>query len=97
MRPTEEELTAEDLAAENAAPHVNFYDPSLFADLEAEVKRGEGAAGKLTAFMTLLALCHTVIPERPDNDKEVILSVVYVWNHVEYRERSKCLFSTAYW
>lgn len=71
---THEQLDAEDLAQENAAPHVNFYDPALFQDMEAEVKGGQGLKGKLTEFMTVLALCHTVIPERPDNGDEVSAS-----------------------
>lgn len=33
-----EELMAEEMAQEVSAPHVNFYDPSLFQDLQAEVR-----------------------------------------------------------
>lgn len=34
---------------------------------------GDGA-GPLTEFLTLLALCHTVIPERPNDTDEVSIS-----------------------
>lgn len=32
-----EEISAEQMAKEFAAPHVNFYDPVMFQDLQAEV------------------------------------------------------------
>lgn len=32
-----EEISAEQMAQELAAPHVNFYDPVMFQDLQAEV------------------------------------------------------------
>ena len=35
-----------------------------------QVDVGDGG-GQLTDFMTLLALCHTVIPERPNDTDEV--------------------------
>lgn len=35
---SEEEVLAEEMAQSLAAPHVNFYDPVLFQDLEAEVR-----------------------------------------------------------
>lgn len=34
---SEEEVLAEEMAQKLAAPHVNFYDPVLFQDLEVEV------------------------------------------------------------
>lgn len=64
-------VEAEEMAHILAAPHVNFYDPALFKDLKREVERGEGQKGKLTEFLTLLALCHTVLPEKTDNGNEV--------------------------
>lgn len=35
---SQEELSAEQMAQEFAAPHVNFYDPVMFRDLQAEVR-----------------------------------------------------------
>ena len=34
---TADEIEAEEMAQKLAAPHVNFYDPALFQDLQAEV------------------------------------------------------------
>ncbi|CAM9989729.1 unnamed protein product, partial [Ectocarpus sp. 4 AP-2014] len=70
---SQEELSAEQMAQEFAAPHVNFYDPVMFRDLQAEADVGDGT-GPLTEFLTVLALCHTVIPERPNDSDEIVLS-----------------------
>ncbi|CAN0191506.1 unnamed protein product, partial [Ectocarpus fasciculatus] len=70
---SQEELSAEQMAQEFAAPHVNFYDPVMFRDLQAETDGGDGT-GPLTEFLTVLALCHTVIPERPNDSDEIVLS-----------------------
>ncbi|CAM9636300.1 unnamed protein product [Ascophyllum nodosum] len=70
---TADEIEAEEMAQKLAAPHVNFYDPALFQDLQAEVNHG-GGKGPLTDFLTLLALCHTVIPEKPNDNDEIVLS-----------------------
>ncbi|CAM9848167.1 unnamed protein product, partial [Ectocarpus sp. 13 AM-2016] len=68
-----EELSAEQMAQEFAVPHVNFYDPVMFRDLHEEADGGDGT-GPLTEFLTVLALCHTVIPERPNDSDEIVLS-----------------------
>lgn len=41
-------------------PFWNFYDPSLLDDLT----QGHQNASFLREFLTFLAVCHTVIPER---------------------------------
>ncbi len=43
------------------APHVNFYDPKIFADMHDEKKTEQGKS--IREFFRVLALCHTVIPE----------------------------------
>ncbi|CAN0038698.1 unnamed protein product [Pylaiella littoralis] len=68
-----EEVSAEKMAKDFSAPHVNFYDPMMFQDLQAEANV-RGGSGRLTDFLTLLALCHTVIPERPNGGDEIVLS-----------------------
>jgi len=65
---------AELLSKKYAIPHVNFYDPLLFDDLNytgKEIFKAEKAR-KLAAFFTSLAICHTVIPEKID--EEIVLS-----------------------
>ncbi|KAG5183758.1 hypothetical protein JKP88DRAFT_198883 [Tribonema minus] len=78
-----EVLEAETLSRRVAAPHVNFYDPAIFADMHPQHGDGDGdnesaaaaeaQAQRLAAFFTALALCHTVIPEKLQ-DGEVVLS-----------------------
>eukprot|EP00903_Cladosiphon_okamuranus_P011458 g10792.t1 len=70
----EDVLRAEELATNHSAPHVNFYDPSVYKDLHGEGAGGQEQACKLKDFFTALALCHTVIPERFEDTDEVILS-----------------------
>ncbi|CAN0256362.1 unnamed protein product, partial [Pylaiella littoralis] len=70
----EDVLDAEEKAKDYAAPHVNFYDPSVYRDLRGEGPGGQQQARKVRDFFTALALCHTVIPERFEDTDEVILS-----------------------
>ncbi|CAN0077729.1 unnamed protein product, partial [Ectocarpus fasciculatus] len=67
-------LKAEEKAKDHAAPHVNFYDPSVYEDLQGKGERGQEQARKIKDFFTALALCHTVIPERFEDTDEVMLS-----------------------
>ncbi|CAM9975794.1 unnamed protein product, partial [Hapterophycus canaliculatus] len=75
-------LKAEEKAKDHAAPHVNFYDPSVYKDLQGHGGGGEEQARRIKDFFTALALCHTVIPERfedtdepfPPSPHQVILS-----------------------
>ena len=53
-------------------PHVNFYDQSIRFDLVGA--RGDEQAQALEDFFTVLALCHSVIPEVDEETKEVHLS-----------------------
>ncbi len=43
------------------APHVNFYDPKIFADMHNDQNPEHAEA--IREFFRALALCHTVIPE----------------------------------
>ncbi|CAM9108152.1 unnamed protein product [Ectocarpus sp. 8 AP-2014] len=67
-------LMAEEKAKDHAVPHVNFYDPSVYQDLQGKGERGQDQARKIKDFFTALALCHTVIPERFEDTDEVMLS-----------------------
>ncbi|CAN0371494.1 unnamed protein product, partial [Scytosiphon promiscuus] len=64
-------LKAEEKAKDHAAPHVNFYDPSVYEDLQGHGAGGEDQACRIKDFFTALALCHTVIPERFEDTDEV--------------------------
>ncbi len=57
---TEKEV--ERKSKEFQAPHVNFYDPKIFADMYNEDKEDQARA--ISEFFRVLALCHTVIPEK---------------------------------
>mgnify|MGYP002385032614 CR=1 FL=1 len=46
-------------------PYWNFYDPSLLDNLTSNHK----TASMIREFLTLLAVCHTVIPERDKQQK----------------------------
>jgi phospholipid-transporting ATPase len=69
--PSAEDVEAKEKGAEFSAPHVNFYDPQLFADLRVNSSSSSGSSGSSGSkaelcrdFFRCLALCHTVIPER---------------------------------
>jgi magnesium-transporting ATPase (P-type) len=75
--PSAEDEEAKQKGEECSAPHVNFYDPQLFADLRSSSSSSSsssnssggssGASSKAELcrdFFRCLALCHTVIPER---------------------------------
>jgi hypothetical protein len=78
-----EVLEAETLSRQYAAPHVNFYDPTLYTDMAAgdatttgsteQQQEAVAQAVRIDAFFTALALCHTVIPEKVAGG-EVVLS-----------------------
>ena len=51
-------------------PYWNFYDPSLLDNLT----QGHLTASFLREFLTLLAVCHTVIPERDKINTNRMLS-----------------------
>ena len=72
----EEDLAGEELAREHAQmhkqPHVNWYDQSIRFDLVGA--KGDDHAAKLGEFFTILALCHSVIPEHDEETKEIRLS-----------------------
>ncbi|KAG3035576.1 Phospholipid-transporting ATPase [Phytophthora cactorum] len=53
-------------------PYVNFDGPELFNDMKGN--SGSVQQGRIDAFFTHLAVCHTVIPERHENSSEVTLS-----------------------
>ncbi|POM75441.1 Phospholipid-transporting ATPase, partial [Phytophthora palmivora] len=53
-------------------PYVNFDGPELFNDMKGDA--GSAQKGRIDAFFTHLAVCHTVIPERHENSSEVTLS-----------------------
>ncbi|KAG1703114.1 hypothetical protein DVH05_008026 [Phytophthora capsici] len=53
-------------------PYVNFDGPELFNDMKGN--SGSVQQGRIDAFFTHLAVCHTVIPERHENSTEVTLS-----------------------
>ncbi|ETW01907.1 hypothetical protein H310_06461 [Aphanomyces invadans] len=42
-------------------PHVNFHGPEIYAHMDGAV--GEDQAKRIDLFMTVLAVCHTVLPE----------------------------------
>jgi magnesium-transporting ATPase (P-type) len=78
-----EVLEAETLSRQYAAPHVNFYDPTLYSDMAAgdatttgsteQQQEAVAQAARIDAFFTALALCHTVTPEKVAGG-EVVLS-----------------------
>ncbi|KAG7381162.1 Phospholipid-transporting ATPase IA [Phytophthora pseudosyringae] len=53
-------------------PYVNFDGPELFNDMKGN--SGSVQQGRIDAFFTHLAVCHTVIPERHENSTEITLS-----------------------
>ncbi|EGZ28128.1 hypothetical protein PHYSODRAFT_309039 [Phytophthora sojae] len=53
-------------------PYVNFDGPDLFNDMKGD--SGSVQQGRIDAFFTHLAVCHTVIPERHEGSNEVTLS-----------------------
>ncbi|KAG6609563.1 Phospholipid-transporting ATPase [Phytophthora cinnamomi] len=53
-------------------PYVNFDGPELFNDMKGD--SGSVQQGRIDAFFTHLAVCHTVIPERHEGSSEVTLS-----------------------
>ncbi|KAE9018266.1 Phospholipid-transporting ATPase [Phytophthora fragariae] len=53
-------------------PYVNFDGPELFTDMKGN--SGSVQQGRIDAFFTHLAVCHTVIPERHEGSNEVTLS-----------------------
>ncbi|KAI8981435.1 hypothetical protein BDB01DRAFT_794086 [Pilobolus umbonatus] len=57
------------------SPDCTFVDPKLFDDLASESKQSAAA----THFFQSLALCHTVIADRPDEDNP---------NMIEYKAQS---------
>ncbi|EWM20076.1 p-type atpase (p-atpase) superfamily [Nannochloropsis gaditana] len=70
---TSEELLAEEEGRKKKVDHVNFYDPELWADLE-HARRGEAQRKKVESFFRLLAVCHSVIPEKNENTGEIKFS-----------------------
>ena len=62
-----------DVSAEESGGH--FTDPTLLDNLTG----GHATASIIREWLTLLAVCHTVIPERDANDPDVI---VYVGPHL---------------
>ncbi|RHZ32140.1 hypothetical protein DYB31_000347 [Aphanomyces astaci] len=44
-------------------PHVNFHGPELYAHMDGAV--GADQAKRIDLFLTVLAVCHTVLPETP--------------------------------
>lgn len=56
-------------------PNPSFVDPKLFDDLAANNQQSNA----IVHFFSSLALCHTVIVERPDPDNE---------NYIEYKAQS---------
>ncbi|OBZ89260.1 Phospholipid-transporting ATPase DNF1 [Choanephora cucurbitarum] len=56
-------------------PNSTFVDPQLFDDIGAQDQHSQ----TLVHFFSALALCHTVIPEIPDEDKP---------NEIEYKAQS---------
>jgi phospholipid-translocating P-type ATPase (flippase) len=73
---SDEELEGELLAQEHSRmhqqPHVNFYDQSIRFDLVGA--KGDEQAAALADFFTVLALCHSVIPEHVEETGEIKLS-----------------------
>ncbi|KAG6615533.1 P-type ATPase (P-ATPase) Superfamily [Phytophthora cinnamomi] len=72
--PTVDEETADendvpllDPRMEAPAPNVNFKDKNFWRDLQ---NKAEPQSGKIEEFMTLLALCHGVLIERPEPTEE---------------------------
>lgn len=53
-------------------PHVNFYDPIFWDDLN-KGRRGEAQRRKIEDFFRLLAVCHSVTPEKDEKTHEVRL------------------------
>ncbi|CAM9673121.1 unnamed protein product, partial [Ectocarpus sp. 12 AP-2014] len=45
-------LLAEEKAKDHAVPHVNFYDPSVYQDLQGKGERGQDQARKIKDFFT---------------------------------------------
>ena len=72
----EDILAGEAMSKEHAEmhkqPHVNFYDQSIRFDLVGA--NGDEQAQALEDFFTVLALCHSVIPEVDEETKEIHLS-----------------------
>ncbi len=58
---SKKEKEVEEKSKEFRAPHVNFYDPRIFAAMHDEKKMEHASA--IREFFRVLALCHTVIPE----------------------------------
>ncbi|KAM3567433.1 hypothetical protein VYU27_010421, partial [Nannochloropsis oceanica] len=70
---TAEEVMAESEGKKGKVDHVNFYDPSLWEDLQKK-GRGDVQQKKLEAFFRLLAVCHSVIPEKNEGTGETKFS-----------------------
>lgn len=60
----------------HVGPNPTFVDPKLFDDLA----RDDAHADAITHFYSTLALCHTVIAERPDEKNNP--------DHIEYKAQS---------
>ncbi len=56
------EKEVEQKSKEFRAPHVNFYDPKIFADMHNDENVEQASA--IMEFFRVLALCHTVIPDK---------------------------------
>jgi magnesium-transporting ATPase (P-type) len=72
----DEDLAGEEMSREHAMmhqqPHVNFFDQAIRFDIVGA--RGDEQASMLADFFTVLALCHSVIPEKVEETGEIRLS-----------------------
>jgi phospholipid-translocating ATPase len=70
LRTTMFEKQAELFKNPHVGPNPTFVDPKLFDDLKDDTSK---QATAITHFYQSLALCHTVIAERPDEDNNDII------------------------
>jgi phospholipid-translocating ATPase len=70
LRKTMFEKQAELFKNPHIGPNPTFVDPKLFDDLEDDASK---QATAITHFYQSLALCHTVIAERPDQENQDVI------------------------